>query len=166
MKIKQKNNWQEVSTCRLFIDSISCYHRLNVLCLINKRARAGCGIDVLVHVVVAYVPTVLLKVSQISLRRLGQVIQWGFVARENMHNAATIDGMAFSSTFLGIIHSMAHKTGTAFRLPYGRCVAVLLKSETTAEGVEVLAKAKTSTHIDYNKRLILIASAVLFTYFI
>ncbi|ELP91748.1 hypothetical protein EIN_522050 [Entamoeba invadens IP1] len=90
---------------------------------------------------------VLLKVSQISLRRLGQVIQRGFVAREKMHNAATIDGMAVSSTFLGIIHSMAHKTGAAFRLPYGRCVAVLLKSETMAEGVEVLAKAKTSTHI-------------------
>ncbi|ELP87582.1 hypothetical protein EIN_145230, partial [Entamoeba invadens IP1] len=116
---------------------------------LSKKARTDCGINVLVHVVDAYVPVITNEYTDglAKSQRLGQVIQRGFVAREKMHNAATIDGMAVSSTFLGIIHSMAHKTGAAFRLPYGRCVAMLLKSETTAEGVEVLAKAKTSTHI-------------------
>jgi acetaldehyde dehydrogenase/alcohol dehydrogenase len=46
-------------------------------------------------------------------------------AREKVHYAATMAGMAFGNAFLGIAHSMGHKLGAAFRLPHGMAVALL-----------------------------------------
>lgn len=47
-------------------------------------------------------------------------------AREKMHNAASISGMAFGNAFLGIVHAMAHVTGSKFKLVHGRTNAVYL----------------------------------------
>ncbi|XBH23132.1 bifunctional acetaldehyde-CoA/alcohol dehydrogenase [Jonesiaceae bacterium BS-20] len=47
-------------------------------------------------------------------------------AREKMHNASTIAGMAFGNAFLGIVHSMSHVTGSAYGLPHGRTNATYL----------------------------------------
>lgn len=47
-------------------------------------------------------------------------------AREKMHNASTISGMAFGNAFLGIVHAMAHVTGSTFNLVHGRTNATYL----------------------------------------
>ena len=47
-------------------------------------------------------------------------------ARENMHYAATMAGMAFAQAFLGVCHSMAHKLGSEYNIPHGIANALMI----------------------------------------
>lgn len=101
------------------------------------RATAMTGMDVLTHAIEAYVSVMAndftdglcLKAIQLVFQYLPRAVKNGKVdleAREKMHNAATIAGMAFANAFLGMCHSMAHKVGADFHTVHGHTCAVLL----------------------------------------
>ena len=101
-----------------------------------KGLTSASGIDALVHAVEAYVSVMAtnftnsnaLEAIKLVFKYLPRSYKEGAkdpIAREKMHYAATIAGMAFANSFLGICHSMAHKLGAAFNLPHGIANALL-----------------------------------------
>ena len=87
------------------------------------KLTAHTGMDALTHAVEAYVSTVnsvftnplAMKAIDIIKDNLEKSYKGDMAAREQMHYAQCLAGMAFSNGLLGIVHSMAHKTGAVFK---------------------------------------------------
>ena len=83
---------------------------------------AHTGMDALTHSIEAYVSTAGSAYTDANaLYAMREIVEWlpksyqgDKEARQHMHDAQCIAGIAFSSGLLGIVHSMAHKTGAAF----------------------------------------------------
>ena len=86
------------------------------------KLTAHTGMDAMTHAIEAYVSTVhcdytdplALHAIQMVHNDLKKSYEGDMDARDRMHNAQCLAGMAFSNALLGIVHSMAHKTGAVF----------------------------------------------------
>ncbi|MDR1418057.1 MAG: bifunctional acetaldehyde-CoA/alcohol dehydrogenase [Endomicrobium sp.] len=95
-----------------------------------KGLCAASGIDALTHAIEAYVSVLAtnftnspaLEAIKLIFRYLPRSYKNGIndhIAREKMHYASTLAGMAFANAFLGVSHSLAHKLGAAFGIAHG-----------------------------------------------
>ncbi|WP_329115018.1 bifunctional acetaldehyde-CoA/alcohol dehydrogenase [Streptomyces sp. NBC_01465] len=98
---------------------------------------ADSGFDALTHATEAYVSVyandytdgLCLQAIKLIFENLERCVVDGAndpEAREKMHNASTVAGMAFANAFLGLVHAMAHTLGNTFHVAHGRTNALLL----------------------------------------
>ena len=87
-----------------------------------KKLTANTGMDAMTHAIEAYVSTLHCDYTDpLAIHAIRMISEFlipsyngDMEARDRMHNAQCLAGMAFSNALLGIVHSMAHKTGAAF----------------------------------------------------
>lgn len=98
------------------------------------KLTAHTGMDALTHAIEAYVaglrsyfsdPLAMQAIVMVK-EQLLKSYEGDKEARNNMHIAQCLAGMAFSNALLGITHSMAHKTGAVFHIPHGCANAIFL----------------------------------------
>ena len=97
---------------------------------------ADTGMDVLTHALEAYISVMASDYTNgLAIKAIELIFKYlrrsynnpeDKEAKEKVHNASAIAGMAFTNAFLGINHSMAHKLGAAYHIPHGRANAILL----------------------------------------
>ncbi|MGK4331825.1 bifunctional acetaldehyde-CoA/alcohol dehydrogenase [Lonsdalea quercina] len=109
----------------------------NLVMDMPKSLCAFGGLDAVTHALEAYVSVLANEYSDgqalQALKLLKENLPASYregaknpVARERVHNAATIAGIAFANAFLGVCHSMAHKLGSEFHIPHGLANAMLI----------------------------------------
>ena len=123
---------------------------------VPAHVAADTGLDVLTHATEAYV-SFLANDFTVGLALQAIKLVFEFLeksvnekdpeARERMHNASTMAGMAFANAFLGMNHSLAHKIGGRFHTPHGRTNAILMPHVIRYNGTR---PEKTATWPKYN----------------
>ena len=127
-----------------------------------KKLTANTGMDAMTHAIEAYVstlncdytdPLALHAIKMIS-EDLVASYNGDMEARDRMHNAQCLAGMAFSNALLGIVHSMAHKTGAAFsggHIVHGAANAMYLPKVIQFNAKEEATKKRYAIICDYMK---------------
>ena len=120
-----------------------------------QKQVAYTGMDALTHAIEAYVSTLNCPFTDpLALQAIEMVLDYlpasynlNMEAREQMHYAQCLAGMAFSNALLGIVHSMAHALGAVYDTPHGVANAILLptvmeyNADATGDKYKYIAKA-------------------------
>ena len=127
-----------------------------------KKLVAHTGMDAITHAIEAYVSTAnspyadSLAIHAIELIQNNLVKSYNedMTARDTMHDAQCLAGMAFSNALLGIVHSMAHKTGAAFddfgaHIIHGAANAMYLPKVIAFNAKDATAKKRYGVIADY-----------------
>ncbi len=115
-----------------------------------KHLTAASGMDAVTHALEAMVAVTsteftngqAIEALRLLFKYLPQAYKDGgnIKAREKVHYAATMAGMAFANAFLGVCHSMAHKLGGAFHIPHGVANGILITHVIRYNAVESPSK--------------------------
>ena len=125
-----------------------------------KGLTCASGIDVMTHAIESYVSIMSsdytrglsMRAVKLVFENLPAAYEKGAAdphAREEMHNASCLAGMAFANAFLGLNHSMAHKLGAYHHLPHGLANAVLLTRVMRYNAAEKPVKMGTFSQYQY-----------------
>ncbi len=127
-----------------------------------KKLVAHTGMDAMTHAIEAYVSTANCDYTDALAIHAIEMIQGTLIdsynenmtARDTMHNAQCLAGMAFSNALLGIVHSMAHKTGAAFadygaHIIHGAANAMYLPKVIAFNAKDPTAKKRYGVIADY-----------------
>ncbi len=127
-----------------------------------QKLCAHTGMDALTHAIEAYVSTAgSMFTDANALHAIREIVEWlpksyqgDKEARQHMHEAQCIAGIAFSSGLLGIVHSMAHKTGAAFadygaHIIHGAANAMYLPKVIAFNAKDETAKKRYGVIADY-----------------
>ncbi|MGN0761692.1 MAG: iron-containing alcohol dehydrogenase [Christensenellales bacterium] len=127
-----------------------------------KKLVAHTGMDAMTHAVEAYVSTANSDYTDPLAIHAIEMIQNDLVAsyngdmdaRDRMHNAQCLAGMSFSNALLGIVHSMAHKTGAAFadygaHIIHGAANAMYLPKVIAFNAKNLVARKRYGVIADY-----------------
>ena len=128
----------------------------NLVLTLTPEVVANTGLDVLTHAIEAYVSTMAtpltdalaMKAIEMTVANLDGSYKSDMTARKNMHIAQNLAGMAFSNAILGIVHSMAHKTGDIFNIPHGLANAIYL-----SYAIEYNAKTAPAKYVEIATQL-------------
>lgn len=128
----------------------------NLVHTMPKELVANTGMDALTHAIEAYVSNASNPITDALAMKSIEMICENLVksyndeenSRKEMHLAQCLAGMSFSNAILGIVHSMAHKTGKIFNIPHGLANAIYLSSV-----IEFNAKTASHIYADIAKRL-------------
>ena len=129
-----------------------------------RGLTAASGIDVMTHSLESFVSIMAsdytrglsMKAAKLVFENLPASFEKGAadpIARENMHNASCMAGMAFANAFLGVNHSMAHKLGAFHHIPHGLANAVILLRVMRYNAAEAPVKMGTFSQYPYPNAL-------------
>ncbi|PKG59227.1 bifunctional acetaldehyde-CoA/alcohol dehydrogenase [Shewanella sp. GutDb-MelDb] len=136
----------------------------NLVMNMPKSLTAFGGIDAITHALEAYVSVMsnefsdgqALQALDLLFTHLPAAYEHGAnapIAREKVHNGATIAGIAFANAFLGVCHSMAHKLGAEFHLAHGLANALLISNVIRFNATDMPTKQAAFSQYDRPKAL-------------
>ena len=134
----------------------------NLVMTLPKALTAAGGIDAVTHALEAYVSVLAneysdgqaLQALKLLKSHLPSAYRNGAGdprAREQVHNAASLAGIAFANAFLGVCHSIAHKLGSEFHLAHGLANALMIANVVRYNGVDIPAKQTAFSQYDRPK---------------